>query len=211
MAIAEEIGDEAGQGYLLSNLGLVAIDRADFKTARTLLQQGLSLAQAHGDAYLASFLCNYLSLVSLKQGHLPQALIEATTSLEIRQTLQMLPMTADNLSVLAAAYLTLEEKDQALAFTNQALAILAEYDNQGPEFPQHDYFICYRVLSAAGQPERARQALQTAYLLVQSRAEKIPDPALRRSFLNKADNRAIVETHRMLEQIKVNKKSPEKL
>ena len=67
---------------------------------------------------------------------------------------------------------------------------------EGPEFPQRDYFLCYQVLAAAGQAERARAALQSAYDLFMMRADKITDPVLRQSFLERVPiNREIVQEY----------------
>ena len=62
------------------------------------------------------------------------------------------------------------------------------------------YLSCYRVLSA-GQDERARSLLHTAYHMLQERAGKLEDLALRRSFLNKvAAHREIVEAWKKEEE-----------
>jgi hypothetical protein len=61
--------------------------------------------------------------------------------------------------------------------------------------------LCYRVLAAAGQGECARAALQSAYELVMARADKITDPDLRQSFLERGgDNRQIVQEYRGVER-----------
>ncbi len=68
MALAQEIGDEAGQAYILTNLGLVARDREHLATAEQLLTTGLALAQAQNDQYLVAIFLNYLSSVNLHLG-----------------------------------------------------------------------------------------------------------------------------------------------
>jgi class 3 adenylate cyclase/tetratricopeptide (TPR) repeat protein len=193
--LAREIGDEAGQAYILSNLGLVAQDQGDLEMAERFLSDGLAMAQAHDDRHLAPFLFSYLASVSLLAGRLEQAVERANTALAQRQERQPLLTTAD-LATLAAAHLARSNQDQALNCARQALTILDECGGQGPEFPQRDYFLCYQVFSATGQEGEARAALGAAYNLVTTRAEKITDPSLRQSFLEKVRfNREIVEEY----------------
>jgi tetratricopeptide (TPR) repeat protein len=153
------------------------------------------MAQAHDDRHLAPFLFSYLASVSLLAGRLEQAVERANTALAQRQERQPLLTTAD-LATLAAAHLARSNQDQALNCARQALTILDECGGQGPEFPQRDYFLCYQVFSATGQEGEARAALGAAYNLVTTRAEKITDPSLRQSFLEKVRfNREIVEEY----------------
>ena len=78
--------------------------------------------------------------------------------------------------------------------TNDGGAILDECGGEGPEFPQQDYFFCYQVLQAVGQPAAAHEALGSAHELVTRQAEKIANPALRQSFLERVPiNRHIIQ------------------
>ena len=77
------------------------------------------------------------------------------------------------------------------------MTALDKCSGEGPDFPHRDYFICYQVLTMAGQEEIARAALQSAYNLVIARADKITDPDLRRSFLERVPvNREIVQEYK---------------
>jgi hypothetical protein len=85
----------------------------------------------------------------------------------------------------------------ALDCAIQARTILEECDGEGPEFPQQDYFIIYQVLTTAGRSREADAALQMAHQIVMARAEKIKDPFLRQSFLERVvTNRTIIDTFR---------------
>jgi tetratricopeptide (TPR) repeat protein len=143
-----------------------------------------------------SFFLSYLGTVSLQAGRFEQALEQAGTALTLRQELDMRLNTTDDLTTLAATHLAAGDMVEALAYAEQALTILKECKGEGPEFPQRDYFICHQVLATAGQTERAQAALQSAYDLVITQAQKITDPTLRQSFLeNVAINREIVATY----------------
>jgi tetratricopeptide (TPR) repeat protein len=157
------------------------------------LQNGLSLAQDQDDKYLIALFLNYLSTVSLLSGKISQAITYASQALALRRELELRFNESDDMVILSAAYHQLGDMSQALHYAQQALAILDECEGEGPEFPQRDYFLCYQVFAAVDNTTTARYALESAYRLVMARAEKITDPELRRSFLERVTiNRQIV-------------------
>jgi hypothetical protein len=124
------------------------------------------------------------------------AIEQAEASLSLRQKLEMRFSTADNFAILASIYLAGRQRETALTYAEQALAILNECAGKGPEFPLLDYFICYQVFAAEGETRLARLTLQSAYQGVIERAEKITDPTLRQSFLEQVSlNREIVAVY----------------
>ena len=154
------------------------------------------MTRLQADRDLESGFLNYLSMVHLQGSHLDKAIDYAEISLTLRIELGLHLKTVDNLATLAGIYLMSGNLDQALQYTQQALITLEECAGQGPEFSQRDYFICYRVLTAANQPEQAQLALKSAYSLVMARSEKIIDSSLRQSFLeNVPINREIVASY----------------
>ncbi len=195
LELCQEIGDEAGRAYILCNMGQVMRDGGDLETAEKHLTESLALAQEQGDKDLQAMCLSHLALVSLRAGEFNQAIVRAGAALRLRNEIGLHLLTTIDLTTLAEAHLALSRLDRALDYARQALAILEGCGGVGPEFPQRDYFICYQVLSAAGQAKAARTALQCAYNLVMAHAEKITDPDLRRSFLGKPDNRDIVQEY----------------
>ena len=193
LALAQEIGDAAGEAYLLASLGLVIYEQGDPQAARTRLTQGLSLAETQHDRRLMTYFLSYLGLIDLHTGDLGRAATYAQSALALRQELNLRMLAADDLATLAALCLKGDRLNEALDYVRQVVEILRKCEGIGPEFPQRDSFICYQVLSAAGQPAAAREALCLAYDLIMSRADKIADAALRHSFLEQvAINRAVV-------------------
>ncbi|GIV98024.1 MAG: adenylyl cyclase [Herpetosiphonaceae bacterium] len=183
LALSKEIGDEGGQVYILANLGLVVRDQGDLEAAEAILSDGLAIGQAQFDRYAVSYFLSHLAVISLLAGRPEQAIERANAALALRREIDLRLWTTADLSTLAAAYLVLGHLDQALQLAAEALTILNECGGEGPEFPHRDYFICYQVLAAAAKVDEAREVLQSAYTLIQGRAEKIADPALRDSFL----------------------------
>ena len=196
LALSREIADKAGEAYALLNLGQVLRDMGDSSEARRALVESQRLARQLLDRYLESLCLSHLATVSLQAGDLALAIEQARAVLAIRSELGLRLWTTADLSTLAAAYMASDDTDAAIDCARQALAILDECGGVGPEFPHRDYFVCYQVLSVAGQIEAACAALQSAYALVMTQASKISDPTLRESFLqNVAVNREIAQEY----------------
>jgi predicted ATPase/class 3 adenylate cyclase len=199
LALSREIGDKAGEAFLLCNLGLVLYDDGNLMGAEEVLTHGLVLARLQADKDLESGYLSYLSMVNLRANHLENAIEQAEAALVLRNELNLHLRTTDDLATLAMTHLMTGNLAQASTFAEQALTILQECDGEGPEFPQRDYLISYQVLAAVKQSERAQMALQSAYDSVMARANKITEPALRQSFLERvAVNRQIVAAYEKL-------------
>ncbi len=196
LSLSREIGDRSGEAYVLCNLGQVLRDAGDLGSAKQMLTDGMTLAQDQNDRYLVSLFLSHLASVSLQTGLLDQARTQAAQALETRQKLDLRLWTTADLATLARAHLALGDAATALDCAHQALSILHECEGQGPEYPQHDYLACYRVLAAAGEEAAARQALQSAHDLLLAQSERIADRDLRQSYLERVpQNRAIVEAY----------------
>jgi class 3 adenylate cyclase/tetratricopeptide (TPR) repeat protein len=197
LSIGQDIGDEAGQAYILANLGLVAYEQGRLQEAETILSDGLELSQTLDDSYLVAIFLSYLGMVSLRANQVDRAIEQAEQALTIRRELDLPVSTTHNLATLAAAWLLRGDPATALDYARQSRAILDDCRGEGPETPQRDYFLCSQVLARAGEPEAAHATLRQAHELVMARAEKITDPALRHSFLERVPiNRQIVEAVR---------------
>jgi tetratricopeptide (TPR) repeat protein len=167
--------------------------------AEQLLVDGLALTQSLDNKRLVSFFLSYLAVVHLQVGRLEQAVGQAYAALTLRNELGLRLYTTYDLSTLAATYLASGEVTRALEYAEQNLAILEECSGEGPELPERDYLVSYQVLVAAGQAERAKATLQAGYEVVMGRADKITDPDLRQSFLERvAVNREIVAAYRQV-------------
>jgi predicted ATPase/class 3 adenylate cyclase len=201
LALSRQIGDKGGRTYCLGNLGLVARDQGNLEEAKRLLSRGLALSEEQGDRFAVSLFLNHLSIVALMAGKPREAVELASQALSMRQAMDLRLWTTADLTTLAAAHLELGEMAKALDYAYQALTILDECKGQGPEYPERDYFVCYQVLSAAGQTEAARAALQSAYNLVMLTADKITDSDMRQSFLMRVEiNRKIVQAYTRCEK-----------
>ncbi len=196
LQLSQEIGDDAGQAYCLGNLALVVREQEDMEEAGRLLKKGLDLAREQGDKHLEALFLSHQGTVHLLKREYGQAIAYADAALATRRGLGLHLWTTADLTTLASAYQSRGEMETALRHVHQVLSILDGCGGEGPEFPQHDYFVCYQVLSSAGEEQAAHRALQSAYDLVMVQADKIADPSLRRSFLERVRfNRQILEAY----------------
>jgi tetratricopeptide (TPR) repeat protein len=199
--LASKIGDRAAEADALCNLGLcysgVFVASGDLAEAERALQDSLAIAQEKGDQGLSAMCWSYLGLAQLQAGRSDGAIQNALQALHIRRDLELHKMTSIDYATLARAHLIGNNLTQARENTQHALRILEEYGQEGPEFPQRDYYMCYQVLTALGdEPYLALDALKKAFLSVSNKAEKITDPNVRQAFLEKVwINRQIVEDY----------------
>ncbi|CAN5755859.1 adenylate/guanylate cyclase domain-containing protein [soil metagenome] len=195
LSLSKEIGDEARQAYILCNLGQVLRDQNNLDSAEDILVKGLLIAQAQGDVNLEAIYLSDLAMVSIRAKRFAEAIERANRSLQKFTTLDLLLSTTTNLTTLATAHLALGDQSQALGYVHDALKILDECHGEGPDFPHRDYWACFQILQTTGEAALAQHALQAANDLVMVQAEKISDPAMRRSYLeNISYNMEIVRT-----------------
>jgi tetratricopeptide (TPR) repeat protein len=101
--------------------------------------------------------------------------------------------TLDARAGLARCLLAQNDSEAALSQIKQSLTWLDEYSLTGLDHPFRFYLTAYQVLQAANQDSEAPKILAEAHTLLQTRAAKIADNELRRSFLeNVSQNQAIV-------------------
>ena len=124
-----------------------------------------------------------LAQTHLRTGEVALAFAEAERSLALYIALEQPLSTTGVLATLAVAALALHQHHEALAAAKHALAILDACDGEGPDFPHRDYWICGRILDTMGETEAAQTARSRAYELLMALAERISDPAMRRSYL----------------------------
>ncbi len=144
---------------------------------------GLAAQQAHHQINNAS------ALTLAGHSHLGlRQFSEAADAYEHALTLYMavgnVRLAAEAQAGLAAVALAQNNPVAALAQVEGPLKIVADHPQQvGLDAPFTLYLICYRVLRA-NHDARAAHVLQTAHNILQAYADRIPDDALRSSFLD---------------------------
>jgi tetratricopeptide (TPR) repeat protein len=192
--IYREIGDRQGEGYTLAYLALLFHHLENDKAAQEHGQQALLIVQDIGDRFIQGYALTFLGHAQAGLGHLKEAADAYQQALILRQELGERHLAIEPLAGLVRVSLIQGDLTHAQAQVEEILSYL-ETDPaiEGTEEPLRVYLTCYRMLRANQDP-RAKVVLTTAYSLLQERAVKISDEALRRSFLeNMAAHREIVK------------------
>ena len=192
--LSRAIGDTTGEAIALLNLGQTKRDQADYASAQAMLLQSKRIADQQGDKELTAQCWSDLALCSLYLGRFQEAIERSQQALALFTALKIQAALTTELCTLAEAYLQLQQPTEAAIYINQAFQLLNELGGEGPDYPQRDYLVCYRIFKHLAQFEAAHLALAKADFLRQQKAQQISDPAMRTSFLeNVAFNRQIQE------------------
>ena len=179
MECSRIIESEIGAAYILCNLGQAQRDAGRLDEAQHTLQEGLLLAQQHGDVSLEAIYLSDAALTSLRAGDWLAAAEQATRSLALFEQLEQPLSSTAVYATLAAAQLGLGEFGAAEAAARAALAILDECGGEGPDFPHRDYWLCAQTLAALGDVtgRSARRKAGGCAALAACRAYLRPHPA----------------------------------
>lgn len=193
--------DRTCEANTLGNLARVHHYLSEDKAARAYSQQALRIAREAGQRPLEAFRLLVLGDACLALGRLQEAANAYAQALSLRRDLGQPNLATEPQAGLARVALeegdlrrARAELDPVLRYLEaNASAAASGHPLDGTENPVQVYVTCYRVLIANGDA-RARQVLTAAHELVQRRAAKIKDQAMRRSFLDSvAANREIAE------------------
>ncbi|MCB0112744.1 MAG: tetratricopeptide repeat protein [Caldilineaceae bacterium] len=184
LALSEALNDEAGVAYALCNLGQIQREQRQLAEAEATLRRGLDIARSQEDRHLEALYLNDLGFTSHSRNDNAAAVRFALESLTILRDLSLHVSATSDLALLAVSYLALGQHESALANAEELLALLDGCNGEGPDFPQRDYLICYRVLGALGDHQRAQHALDEALRLLSRQADRISAETMRSSFLH---------------------------
>ncbi|MBN1890564.1 MAG: AAA family ATPase [Thermoflexales bacterium] len=196
--VSQEIGYRYQEAVSLDTLSLVSYILDDNETAQNYSHQAISIQQDIGDRRSQGYTLNHLGLALVGSGDVLGARDAYSRALNIRRELGQAVLAMDDLAGLARVALAQGNIAQALTHVDEILAWLTGNSPDGIEFPVWVYLTCHRVLRAAAGDdpsalERAHKALDAGYKLLQERAGRIQDEALRRQFLENVPwNRELV-------------------
>lgn len=192
LEIQRAIGARQSEISARFNLGLVHHHLGDHPSARSYLRQALELARALEDRRAQAFAWLGLGHVHLALGAPEQAYDAYQTSLALRRDLGQAHLLAEPLAGMAQSRLDEGAPEAALAHAEEILAYLASGGTlEGAISPFQVYLTCIRILEA-NRDARATGLARTAHDMLQERAQRIVDDAMRRSFLdNVAEHREL--------------------
>jgi tetratricopeptide (TPR) repeat protein len=193
LRICRETGELYGKCIALVNLSLVSHNLGDDKIALEYGQQALQLTQNIGVRTHQGYALTNLGHAMEGLGRLPEAADAYGRAATLRRELGEHHMAMESTAGLARVCLAQGDSAQAQTWIEEILSYLDSGNTlDGTDEPLRIYHTCYCVLRANQDP-RARAILQTAHQMVQERAAKISDEALRRSFLeNERTNRELI-------------------
>ncbi|CAN5776100.1 adenylate/guanylate cyclase domain-containing protein [soil metagenome] len=188
LEICREIGDQEGEAISLDTLGLIWQNLGNTTMAYDHFEEALKIQRQIGDLRSEGFTLTHLGYLLWSLGELEAATDMFQNVYNLRKQRHEVSHMMDDLAGLALSALTHGQLDRALLAAEEIGDWLEVNGNDGIEFPILVYLVCYYVFNAAAQSEpalmqRATGLLHDGYALLQQRAAKIQDVALRRKFL----------------------------
>ncbi|MCG8364547.1 MAG: tetratricopeptide repeat protein [Pseudanabaenales cyanobacterium] len=128
LEIYRELGDQAGEGKTLNNIGLVYQNLGDYDYPQALdtYQQSLAITREIGDRATEGKTLNNIGSVHLLLGNYPQALDYYQQSLAITREIGDRATEAETLGNIGLVYDNLGDYPQALEYYQQSLAIIRD-------------------------------------------------------------------------------------
>ena len=192
LEIRRLIADRGGDGVALGDLGNVLLAQGRTKAAIDHLQQAVHLLQEIGAPRDEAFAQTYLARAFELANDLEDAQALHQTAIDTRRDLGQQKYIFDNLAGLARLALEQNDLSKACAYVEDIREHIHSQGFPVSEAPFLIYLTAIRVMQACNRQDEARQMIIEANHALQSRAEKITDQALRRSFLEKVPEHAAI-------------------
>jgi len=189
----QAIGDRRGAALTAALYGLLLHSLGRDAEALRVGEDALAVAVELGSTQVQAYALTSIGQAQVGLGWLEAAADTYRRALALRRELGQESYVVEVLGGLAHIALLQGDLAQAQSHVDEILRYLEHGSLDGTLDPFGVYLICYRVLQAQQRPE-AGALLETAYRGLRERADRIPDEALRRSFLeNVASHAAIVD------------------
>ncbi len=186
--VMREIDSRENDAVSLDTLGLIAYFEGDLEKARRHYADAIAIDRDIGNERNLAYALTHFGQALVDAGEVEMALAALDEALALRSTMGMESAIIDTRSVRSVALAAIGRRQEAIA---EALGILDAVDERGVEgleFPVQIYLYAYRLIApVAGNDavlqQRAADALEAGYTLLQTRAAGISDPQLRHRFL----------------------------
>lgn len=198
LRLGERMNDAFNPTHFLDFLGLAYHYLGDDITALRYLQQTADLCKAAGDPRALAYALHWSGQVLLARGEYSNAADSYAQAVDIRLLHHQPHLALQSQAGLARVRIAQGRTAHALALVDPIVAQLAALRQQDVEDPSMLWLNCYWVLWA-NNDRRAEAVLVEAHDIVQERAGRISDPAMRRTFLhNIAVHRQIIDAWQSL-------------
>ncbi len=194
LAMFRESNNLQAEGECLANFSLLELHAGNLQVALRLGHQAVDASQRSGDAPNLANASTYLGKTYTALGQFDAAEDWYQKARAIRSEVPHAGRVLELNAELAALTLRRGDPVKALMEIAPVLQALQTDDAlEGAEEPYHVYWVCYQILSANADP-RAPVILAQARERLLNQTERIPEPELRRSFLeNILTHRRIME------------------
>ena len=170
LAIRKQIGDPAGVGTTLNNIGLIYSKLGDYPKALEYLQQALAIHQQIGDPAGAGTTLSNIGEIYYRLGQYPKALDFYQQALAIRQQIGDPAGVGQSLNNIGFIYNRLGQYLKALEFYQQALAISKQIGARaGVGTILNNIGLIY---SSQGQYPKALESYQQALGIIQQISDR---------------------------------------
>ncbi|MBN1660743.1 MAG: tetratricopeptide repeat protein [Anaerolineae bacterium] len=195
LVLSRAIGDRGCEGQSLSSLTLLLQQSGDYTAAQEYALQTLHFARDQGSQEGEAYALWNLGYAQLGLGNPTEAIAAYQQATDLCREVDTPQLIVEPLAGLAHMAFSQGDLIQAGAHVEEILGCLEAGTLYGIDEPFRVYLTCYQILQAAQDP-RAWDILNTAHALLQERAAKIKDEALRHSFLeNVSAHRELVAAY----------------
>lgn len=194
--ISRGVRNLRGEGKILVNVSLWHTHQGELEPAYACGQQALAIAHETAHRSDQGYALTAVGRALIELERFDEAAEAYAEALKIRQRIGERQRLAEPQAGLAEVAL---RQGHAAEAQNAIEPVLQQLEANptlcGTATPLPVLLVCYEVLRANGD-YRAGSLLTHAYMLLQAQAQALPDPALRRTFLEAvAAHRAIAETY----------------
>ncbi|MEM7343688.1 MAG: tetratricopeptide repeat protein [Chloroflexota bacterium] len=183
LQLRREIGDRLGKGYVLYSLALLTHLQGDHQATEAYSQQALQIGEAMAIDGLQAMALTTLGHALVSLGQLTTAKETYELSYQIHQQLGEYRQAIEPLAGLARIALASDNLPQALTYVSDIMPALETNPSYNFQEPLRIFLTCYQVLEKDDDPW-AWAVLETAYHLLEQRADMIIDDTLRYTYLN---------------------------
>ena len=179
--VYRQIGNRTGEGWGLAYASLHAHHLGDHQLALTFAQEALCIAEEIGDRHIQGYAWTHLGHALLALERSDDAYEAYQKAVGLRRELKEMHLAMESLSGILRVCLDQSHLAKATLHLEEMLSFLEKNSLEGVDEPLRIYLTCFQALCANGDTH-ARQMLISAHTLIEERAAKIGDEALRHSF-----------------------------
>jgi tetratricopeptide (TPR) repeat protein len=196
LLLAETLGARSLHAYGLGNLGYIHFLCGDVRPARHIIEQALDEMTATGDVFGRAMTQHMMGEVLEDAGDAAGAGRRFAEAREMLTSIGVIPMAHEASTGLARCALAQAQLEEARRLALEVWDYLKEHGGTGMYYPSHAYQTCADIFDALDDRETSRAVVEAGYREMMAQADRIDDPAWRKSFLtNDPFNRAIMEMY----------------